>query len=378
MKKIFTVLFVSMAVFCGAQSKTLVITEVYGGGGNASSSYKNDYIQLFNLSSSPIDLAGYTLQIAPASGNLWETISLSGIVPPNHWYLVKGIGDGSYGADLPAADASGTFNINTESGKIALLNSNKPLADNCVLSTENIVDFIGYGKDIDCFETSAAPAHSITLATSRINFATDADNNATDFTVFPPNPKNTSEISLPVTLNVFSVNKIDRGNNIHWRVNCLSTSVTFEIERSTIPQNFTSIYSSVETKVRCAAPFDVKDNNPQNGENYYRLKIIDVDGHVSYSKISHSINEIKEAAYLKITPNIVSSFAELHYGSDKRQNIQIHVLDLQGRVVRQLSFEAVAGDNKIPVETSGFSRGQYHAFIFANGEKNASARFVKQ
>ncbi len=378
MKKIFTFLFVIMAIFCGAQSKTLVITEVYGGGGNVNSSYKNDYVQLFNLSSSPIDLDGYTLQVAPASGSLWETISLSGIVPANHWYLIKGKGDGSYGADLPASDASGTFNINTESGKIALVNSRKPLATTCVPFDETIVDFIGYGNNVDCSETAAAPSHAVNTATSRINFAADGNNNFTDFTVFPPNPRNSLEIALPITLNVFSVNKSsNKANVIHWQVNCLSTSVTFEIERSSTLQNFKPIYSSTETKARCATPFDFKDKNPQNGENYYRLKIIDIDGNISYSKISLSINSSQESG-ARVVPNIVSSVGELHYYSIKPGRILIVVSNVQGKVVDKLTFDAVTGDNKFAIQVGKLSTGQYQAVVFADGKKAATAKFIKQ
>lgn len=144
MKKILTILFVIISFFCEAQSKTLVITEVYGGGGAINSTYKNDYIQLFNLSSLPIDLNEYTLQIGPSSGRFWSTINLSGVVPANHWYLIKGENDGSSGADLPLADLTGDFNILPGSGKIALVNSEKILVTACVPFTENIVDFIGY------------------------------------------------------------------------------------------------------------------------------------------------------------------------------------------------------------------------------------------
>ncbi|MEO6218852.1 MAG: T9SS type A sorting domain-containing protein, partial [Ginsengibacter sp.] len=211
-----------------------------------------------------------------------------------------------------------------------------------------------------------------------VNFASDANNNSKDFAVFPPNPRNTSETALPITLNIFTANKIEKANRIHWQVNCLSTSVTFELERSSTLQNFTTIYTSTESKARCATPFDFNDNNPQNGTNYYRLKIIDIDANVSYSKIALSINSLREINRLKITPNIVSSVAELHYTSDKSEKIKLQVSDLQGRIIKKASIAAAAGDNKIIISTNEFSKGQYHATIFINGEKSAAAKFVKQ
>ncbi|MDQ6763974.1 MAG: lamin tail domain-containing protein, partial [Bacteroidota bacterium] len=330
MKKTFTILFTLTSFFCAAQSKTLVISEVYGGGGSANSAYKNDYIQLFNLSSSPINLAAYTIQLASPSGNVWQTIALSGIVPANHWFLIKGLGDGASGAELPVPDATGNFDLSIAGGKIALVNSGAQPLTSCAAAAEGIVDFIGYGNNVDCSETSAAPAHTLTSATSRLNFAADANNNGSDFAVFPPNPKNTFEIALPITLHAFTVDKADKSNAIHWQVNCLSTSVTFELQRSATLQNFTAIYSSTETKARCAAPFNFKDDSPQPGSNYYRLKIMDIDGNVSYSKISLSVSDINRTNFLKITPNIVSSSAELHYTSQKAASIELHIFDLQG------------------------------------------------
>ncbi len=183
---------------------------------------------------------------------------------------------------------------------------------------------------------------------------------------------------MPITLHDFTVNKADKENAIHWQVNCLSTSVTFELQRSATLQNFLAIYSSTETKARCAAPFNFKDDSPQPGNNYYRLKIVDIDGDISYSKISLSVNDISRNNVLKITPNIVSSSAELHYNSQKSASIELHIFDLQGRNIYKFSMKVIAGDNKIPVQTSTLSKGQYHAMIFESGEKMAAATFVKQ
>lgn len=40
-------------------SPNLVISQIYGGGGNAGAPLANDFIEIFNRSSSPVDLSGY-------------------------------------------------------------------------------------------------------------------------------------------------------------------------------------------------------------------------------------------------------------------------------------------------------------------------------
>ena len=46
----------------------LVINEVYGGGGNAGATYKNDFIELYNPTAAGISLSGKSLQYRAATG----------------------------------------------------------------------------------------------------------------------------------------------------------------------------------------------------------------------------------------------------------------------------------------------------------------------
>jgi predicted extracellular nuclease len=51
-----------------APSPDLVISEVYGGGGNSGAPYSNDFIELSNRGSAPVPLGGRSLQYASATG----------------------------------------------------------------------------------------------------------------------------------------------------------------------------------------------------------------------------------------------------------------------------------------------------------------------
>ncbi len=65
MKKIY--IFFSLILFVITANAQVVINEVYGGGGNSTSTYTNDFIELYNNSSSPVSLAGWTVQYASAA-----------------------------------------------------------------------------------------------------------------------------------------------------------------------------------------------------------------------------------------------------------------------------------------------------------------------
>src|SRR3954451_22519428 len=51
-----------------ATSTSLVISQVYGGGGNAGALYTNDFIELFNPTSSPVVFTNWSVQYASAGG----------------------------------------------------------------------------------------------------------------------------------------------------------------------------------------------------------------------------------------------------------------------------------------------------------------------
>jgi hypothetical protein len=47
-----------------AVSTDVVISQVYGGGGNSGATYQNDFVELYNRSSSPVSLTGWSINYA--------------------------------------------------------------------------------------------------------------------------------------------------------------------------------------------------------------------------------------------------------------------------------------------------------------------------
>ena len=65
-----------------AQSTTVVISQVYGAGGNAGATYQNDYVELFNKSASSVSLTGWSVQYASTSGSFAISATASSRVCP--------------------------------------------------------------------------------------------------------------------------------------------------------------------------------------------------------------------------------------------------------------------------------------------------------
>lgn len=175
-----------------ALSTTIVISQVYGGGGNTGAPYQNDFIELFNHGNTTVNLAGWSVQYAAAGGTgAWLVTNLSGSLAPGQYFLVRQAG-GANGVPLPTADVTGTTNLNATTGKVALLNVTTALNGACPAST-NIIDLVGYGTAANCFETARTGNLSNTTAALRNgNGCTETDNNSTDFATGAPTPRNTS------------------------------------------------------------------------------------------------------------------------------------------------------------------------------------------
>ena len=72
-----------------AISPDVVVSQVYGGGGNSGAPFTNDFIELYNRGSVAVDLTGWTVQYAPAAGTTWSTTALSGTIQPGKYFLVQ-------------------------------------------------------------------------------------------------------------------------------------------------------------------------------------------------------------------------------------------------------------------------------------------------
>jgi len=181
-----------------AASANVVISEVYGGGGNSGAPFTNDFIELFNLGTTPVDLSTWSVQYASATGTSWSRTNLTGTIQPGAYYLVQEAG-GTVGSALPTADATGSLSLSGTVGKVALLNNQTALtAAFTALPYSGIVDFVGYGTTSSIYEGSGrAPAPSNTTSTVRAILCMDADDNSAEFAVGTPTPQNSTTPASP-------------------------------------------------------------------------------------------------------------------------------------------------------------------------------------
>lgn len=198
MKKIYLLLLFSI-VFIGAksQSTTLVISQVYGGGGNSGAIYTNDFVEIFNKGTISVSLNGYSVQYASAAGNFGNS-SLSTNLPnitllPGQYFLIQQASGGAVGVALPTPDLTGTVSMAAGAGKVALVNTTTLLTATACPSSATIIDFVGYGTTANCFEgtaSTAAPSSSLSVF-RKLSGCQDTQDNSSDFATATPSARNT-------------------------------------------------------------------------------------------------------------------------------------------------------------------------------------------
>jgi predicted extracellular nuclease len=171
-----------------ASTSGLVISEVYGGGGNSGAPYAADFIELQNTTGAALPLAGMSVQYRSASGTTSAATALSGTVPAHGTFLVAEAAGATPSAPLPAPDATGTLAMSGTSGVVYLSTKSTPVP----ATDPTVVDLVGYGTAAAFEGTAPAPTLSNTTAATRAATGADTDDNKADFTSAAPDPENSS------------------------------------------------------------------------------------------------------------------------------------------------------------------------------------------
>lgn len=203
MKKIYlftSMLFLLIGYTSNAQ---VVISQVYGGGGNSGAQYTNDFVELFNRGTASVDISGWSIQYASATGPstapfAWAVNSIPAgtSIAAGKYYLIKLAAGTTASSALPTPDLDVTtspINMSGTAGKVALVNSTTALTGT-TLTVGTYVDMVGFGPTASYFEGTAPTAIlSNTTAAIRLNGGcTDNNANNTDFLVAAPSPRNSS------------------------------------------------------------------------------------------------------------------------------------------------------------------------------------------
>ena len=182
--------------------------------------------------------------------------------------------------------------------------------------------------------------------------------------------------TLPLRLLDFLGTKLPLVNQLMWKTAGEENVAYYEIERSATGQQFDSIGKIVSLNVTSFYQYDFTDAAPLQRKNYYRLKMVDIDGKYTFSKIILLQRDVNGKIFLY--PNPVANTLSLQMYLDESSDFLLSVCDITGREMFQQNVNGNKGLNTWHLNTSKLSRGTYILNI-VKGKKaqNRRLEFIK-
>jgi hypothetical protein len=178
--------------------------------------------------------------------------------------------------------------------------------------------------------------------------------------------KNTSAI-LPLKLISFKGSAQTGYNELQWQTVDEIDTKSFEIERSNDGKNFSKIVT-VASRGTGNNSYTIHDNITYNGNMFYRLKMIDLDGKFNYSGIISIIST--QAGKINIYPNPATNVINMHIGNAGILKTQAVIFDAKGRLVQNV----LINNDRQQINIQSLAKGVY-VIRFADG---SSINFIKR
>ena len=159
-----------------------------------------------------------------------------------------------------------------------------------------------------------------------------------------------ASVPLPVILSEFNATQNNQVIVLEWKTTTENNNAKFELQRSSDGNNFETLSTINNTQNTTGSTYTVTDENPLNGNNYYRLKQTDNDNKFTYSDIL--VVENKNASD-KINVYVSSDGLIINNNSDKEESYMIQVMDLTGTAVMSTELVLASGSNSALSDLSG-------------------------
>lgn len=187
----------------------------------------------------------------------------------------------------------------------------------------------------------------------------------------------TKNTLLPVTVLAtkilnFSGKKEGNTAKLFWSIDNSLEYVSFQVERSTDGLSFETAGTIKAVDNPGKYNFSFIDKNMLPGTGYYRIKILQNDGSVLYTKTIAIANTSFNNDYI-VTPNPASEFIIIK-GIADREVVDIKIYDANGKLIKKLMQQIISGNNNLQISVQELITGNY----FVEIHKADKSSYTKQ
>ena len=181
---------------------------------------------------------------------------------------------------------------------------------------------------------------------------------------------------LPVTILYFKIQDVSTsGIDLRWATATEKNFDYFQVERAGSDLNFKAIGEVSSTGgVNIAAAYTYLDNTPMNGKNYYRLKIIDLDGSFEYTGVIVAENTMAPQADVRVYPTIIDNSFTVELNGEFAIPVKMTLVDAAGNTIYQANLETATSTVDVP---ANMKTGTYLVRLFTS-EGQKAIRVLKR
>lgn len=181
---------------------------------------------------------------------------------------------------------------------------------------------------------------------------------------------------LPVELSAFNASKVEAETVLlTWETASELNNDYFAVERSNDLMHWMQIerQSGAGTSNELQK-YQFKDQSPNSGDNYYRLRQVDFDGTTTYSDVRKvKLSSLKNNVEIVPNPN-VGTFDLILSGFDQQQPISIKISDVNGRIIHEGMNQSLQKES-VHLNLKGIQKGIYYVSI-EDGKSSVIERFI--
>ena len=185
--------------------------------------------------------------------------------------------------------------------------------------------------------------------------------------------------TLPVHLISFQGN-MNKNNKVtlNWTVADNEIANNFEIERSFNGRDFTSAGVVFASEKMGTENYMYYETTNGTDKVMYRLKMIDKNQKVDYSKILIFQLKSTSSINIKIIGNPVNDKLTFSFTSPATQMVDVKVYDISGKMLLHNKVNSLEGSNVINLPLSSTFKAGMYVVEVNNGTELQSSKFVKQ
>lgn len=282
----------------------------------------DEFIELYNNGTSDIDLSGYVVEEFAGARHTFEPGTIlapgDGIMIIADTFIVDGV-------PLLTASSYGCSWVEAEVTFIGLNNT----------GTDGVIVRNASGNIVAQMSYTDAPAGSSLALSPDGNLAGGYQDHTTISTSgaqsSPCSENIDNSIALPLELLSFTAYTAGKNVSLSWSTTNEIDNDHFVVERRMSNEEWEAI-GRVAAGSAAANTYDFTDENPLNGDNYYRLRQVDVDGSAAlYGPVMAAFRTTEFRVY----PNPATN--EIRFGGAWEATDRISLISASGRVLRVLA-----------------------------------------